>query len=134
MQYTPKIRQGEIYWIDNFPALDGQHAKRRPVIVLGHVDASDHLSPVLVVGISHTASTSERDLDKIQLPDLQQTPTAKTGLDRASWALPRWALIIEVIHFQKPVGHVKGELLRRIVRATLQRRTRANDAPGTNLN
>jgi mRNA-degrading endonuclease toxin of MazEF toxin-antitoxin module len=121
LQRPRKIRQGEIYWIENFPPLDGQVAKNRPVLVIGSVDPKNPKAPVLVVGISHTASTPEKDPDMERLPDTQQSPSAKTGMTRPSWALPRWVLPVNRERFGDPCGYVKGELLRRIVKAVADR-------------
>jgi len=116
-----KIRQGEIYWLDNCPALDGHAEKRRPIVVIGHIDPANRTGPVLVVGISHTASTPDRDPDLLRLPDRQQSPTVKTGLSRSSWAIPRWFLLVEPERFGDPCGHIKGKLLKRLVSAVLTR-------------
>ena len=131
MERQHKIRQGEIYWIDKFPALDGHDAKRRPVLALGHVDPNDLESPVLVVGISHTASSLKIDPDMVKLSDTQQNPSARTGLNRASWAVPRWALAINVDRFDRPSGYVKGAALQNILRAVLARRSKEPPSEST---
>ena len=122
MAINRKIRQGEIYWLDKCPALDGRQEKRRPVVVIGHVDPFNRNSPVLVVGISHTASTPEKDPDLIRLPDLQQSSTVKTGLTRPSWALPRWFLLVDPQRLPRHRGHyITGDLLKRLVAAVNER-------------
>ena len=117
MDKERKIRQGEIYRLDDCPPLDGHVEKRRPVVVIGRIDAANPASPLLVVAVSHTASTPEKDPDMIRLPDLQQSPTVKTGLTKPSWALPRWYFPAEPERFGRPCGYIKGDLLRRLVSA-----------------
>lgn len=86
------IEEGAIFWIDNFPPLDGLISARRPVVV---IDCADE-DPVVVVGIT----TRMDDPDAIPLPDTVSEPGSSTGLAQRSFAVPRWIVQVGRSHFR----------------------------------
>lgn len=113
------IRTGDIYWLDDCPPLEGNVAKRRPVIVVSPKDRLRDEILVLVVAVSSTALATESD--RIQLPSLADQPQTRTGLSRTCWAVPRWYLVVQRDHLRERVGYVQGALLRRIIAAVAKR-------------
>jgi mRNA-degrading endonuclease toxin of MazEF toxin-antitoxin module len=99
--------------------LEGDVAKRRPVIVLSPPDRLKTDSTILVVATSTSALESEKD--RIQLRSLADQPQTKTGLPKPCWAVPRWYLLVERRRLSKPIGYVSGGLLRKIVPAVMRR-------------
>jgi mRNA-degrading endonuclease toxin of MazEF toxin-antitoxin module len=113
------IRQGAIYWIDDCPPLDGETAKRRPVIVLSPKSELQMGGAVAVVACSASV-TEGQNPDRIPLPNLQDNPRAKTGLPRPCWAVPRWLLAVDDrSRLVDKAGYVSGPLLTRIIEAVL---------------
>ena len=123
-QRTRKIRRGEIFWLPDCPPLDGRGAKARPIVVLGEFIKGG--KPLLIVAISHTASQPERDPDMIRLPDLQQSPQVKTGLNKPSWAIPRWWAVVSPERLGASVGYLSGDSLRKLIVAVTKRVDAAN--------
>lgn len=87
--HRPAIRQGGVYWVRDFPPLDGGQRKHRWVVV---IDDPEYLKgggdPVSVVACSTTVR--EDEADRVKLPSRADTPTCRTGLTQTCWAVPRW--------------------------------------------
>jgi len=79
-----QTRTGQIFWLDGCPPLEGDIAKRRPVIVISPPDRLKTDAPVLVVATS--TSVLESEADRIKLPSLADQPQTKTGLPKSCWA------------------------------------------------
>jgi mRNA-degrading endonuclease toxin of MazEF toxin-antitoxin module len=90
---APRIRHGQVYWLDDCPPLDGQDEKTRP----------------------------GDDTDAVRLPSEADTPQCRTGLTRPCWAIPRWFLPVEKQRLGEPVGYVSGQRLRELTAAVLKR-------------
>jgi hypothetical protein len=66
------IRQGDVYWVDDFPPLHGDTAKRRPVVVVSSAEMLRRDELVLVVACTSSALPS--DSEAIELPNTSRTP------------------------------------------------------------
>jgi mRNA-degrading endonuclease toxin of MazEF toxin-antitoxin module len=113
------IRQGDIFWLDECPPLEGEQTKRRPVIVVSPPEMLKGVGPVLVVATSTTVLVSE--MDRVALPNKQNEPQTKSGLPRPCWAVPRWFLLVERTRLTEYAGYVTGDLLRRLTAAVEKR-------------
>lgn len=114
-----KIRQGDIFWIDECPALDGGEEKRRPVVVVvPPVSRVGDMS--VVVAVSSTVSPS--DGTRIELPNRTEMPGTKSGLTRPCWVVPRWYLRVERGRLISAnwCGYLTGAKLKEVVVAVLR--------------
>lgn len=110
------IRQGQIYWLSDCEPIAGDVAKRRPVVVLSTPEMlGNPAAPLAVVAVS--TSVRRDDSGVVALPNLRNTPWAKTGLPKASWVVPKWYLVVERSRLTELAGYVSGELLQRIILA-----------------
>jgi mRNA-degrading endonuclease toxin of MazEF toxin-antitoxin module len=116
---TRELRTGDIYWLDDCPPLEGDFAKRRPVIVVSPPDRVKGEIIVLVVATSTTVLASETD--RIALPNLQDEPQTKSRLPKRCWAVPRWYLAVRRETLRDYIGYVPAALQKRIVDAVLKR-------------
>jgi hypothetical protein len=113
------VRQGDIYWVDDFPPLHGDESKRRPVIVVSSAAMLRRGELVLVVAC--TTSVLASDTEAIELPNTTRTPQARSGLSRATWAVPSWWLATTPQRLTEYPGFIRGDLLRRLVAAASKR-------------
>lgn len=110
----PQLRQGEVYWVEDCPPLDGEDVKPRPVIVLSPVEVlRDNPAHVLVVASSST-DCDPKNHDRIPLPNHEENSVCTSGLPRRCCAVPRWYLMIERTKLQNPQGYISGAVLRRV--------------------
>lgn len=117
------IRQGQVYWIDDCPPLDGDEAKRRPVVVVSPTsEIRRDLRPVIVVAVSTTAL--ERYRDRVRLPNRQDNPNTTSGLPRRCWAIPDWWLLVDRVRLGHPCGFISGVTLRNLLLAFERRAMR----------
>ena len=84
-----RFQVGFIYEVDDVQSLDNpEERKPRPVLVL-------HLHGSSLTGVAITGTPNEDKLDRgklVEMPDDTRYPTAQSGLDRQSWAVPWWIL------------------------------------------
>ena len=94
------IEVGQIYWVHDFPPLDGVEPSRRPAIVIDLVDGD----PIVVIGVT----TERTDPDRIDLPNLRDEPGATTGLPDRCSAIPRWIINLDRnrIHMHEYAGYL----------------------------
>jgi mRNA-degrading endonuclease toxin of MazEF toxin-antitoxin module len=116
---TSRIRQGDIYWLENCRPLHGDTAKRRPVVVISPNEAIDQAPHMLVVAC--TSSLLPSDTTAVELPNRQQIPQTKSGLYRRTWAVPAWLLPVERELLADYIGHISGSTLRRLLQAIQDR-------------
>ena len=109
------IRQGDVYWIDDFPPLHGELAKRRPVVVVSTPEMLKRGEIVVVVACTSSALPS--DAEAIELPNTARTPQARSGLNRRTWAVPSWWLATRRERLTDYAGFIRGDVLRRVVAA-----------------
>ena len=112
----PALRQGGIYHLKKCPPLDGGEPKDRPVIIVDDKATLDALEPTVVVVACSTTVQSE-DADLIEMPNSSNQPQCRTGLNKASWAVPRWFLVVDRARLDNYLGCIGGEKLKSIVRA-----------------
>ena len=110
---SQRIRQGDIFWLDDCEPLHGDVAKRRPVVVISSNEALEATPTVIVVACTSTALPS--DTSAIELPSRDRTPQTKTGLRRRTWAIPAWLLPVEKRLLVDRVGYISGATLRRLL-------------------
>jgi hypothetical protein len=67
------------------------------------------------VVVACSTSVLESDHTRIELPNRGDHPQTRTGLTRKTWVVPRWYLAIERDRLGDYVGHVSGDVLRRVV-------------------
>lgn len=115
---TPRIRQGDIFWLDHCRPLHGEVAKRRPVVVISPTDAIDASADVLTVACTSSAYPSATA--GIELPSRERTPQTRTGLRRRTWAVPAWILPVERRLLTDYVGYVSGTTLRKLLVAVTE--------------
>lgn len=116
MVASRRIRQGDIYWLDDCPPLHGDTAKRRPVVVVSPTPLAGAADPLLVVACTSTALASPA---AIELPNRSKTPQTKSGLDRRTWAIPEWWLALPPDRLGDYCGYITGKPLRSLVAAFL---------------
>jgi mRNA-degrading endonuclease toxin of MazEF toxin-antitoxin module len=109
------IRQGNVYWVDDFPPSHGDTAKRRPVVVVSSSSMLRSGGHVLVVACTSSALPS--DTEAIELPNTARTPQARSGLNRRTWAVPSWWLPAPRERLTDYAGFIRGDVLRRVVAA-----------------
>jgi mRNA-degrading endonuclease toxin of MazEF toxin-antitoxin module len=108
-----RIRQGDIFWLDDCPPLQGDIAKRRPVVVISPTKLVETRPDALVVAC--TSSVLPSDTSAIELPSRERTPQTRTGLNRRTWAIPRWLLPVQRELLVDYIGQVSGPTLRRLL-------------------
>ena len=102
------IRLGQIYWVEGIPPLDGDSAKRRPVVVLSPTEMiNNDDTSILVVAVT----TTPRDPDKIKLPNLAENSETTTSLPEVCWVIPRWYLHRSADKLTDYSGYLKGAKL-----------------------
>jgi mRNA-degrading endonuclease toxin of MazEF toxin-antitoxin module len=111
----PRIRQAEIYWLDDCDPLDGDETKDRPVIVLSTGEMLRTQNFALVVACS--THPREQDQPRFHIPSRRQVPD--TGLPVDCWALPRWYIRINPYRLTVTKGTCPEALFVRILSATL---------------
>jgi hypothetical protein len=57
------------------------------------------------------------DQTAIELPSRERTPQTKTGLNRRTWAVPRWLVPVQRELLVNYIGYLTGPTLRRILQA-----------------
>jgi mRNA-degrading endonuclease toxin of MazEF toxin-antitoxin module len=110
-----RIRQGDIFWLDNCRPLHGDNAKRRPVIVVSPDVANEGADEVLTVACTSTSYPSSKTA--IELPSRERTPQTKTGLHRRTWVVPEWVFPVETELLTDYIGYVSGPTLRKVLDA-----------------
>lgn len=113
------IRQGNIYWLYDCPALEDGNVKDRPVIVVDDPRSLERGGPVVVVACSTKARASEPDI--IRLPDRGSIPQTKSGLNKPCWAVPRWHFPVERNRLAEYKGHLTGTVLKAVIKAYASR-------------
>jgi mRNA-degrading endonuclease toxin of MazEF toxin-antitoxin module len=99
--------------VSEVPPLDGDKAKNRPVVVVSPPVVLKSGGAFVVVACSTTVL--ESDKTRIELPNRGDHPQTRTGLTKKTWVVPRWYLAIERERLGDYIGHIGGELLRRVV-------------------
>jgi mRNA-degrading endonuclease toxin of MazEF toxin-antitoxin module len=116
---TPRrIRQGDIYWLDDCEPLHGDTAKRRPVVVVSPDDVIEANPDVIVVACTSSALPS--DTAAVELPSRQRTPQTKTGLTRRTWAIPGWLLPVDKRLLPDRIGFITGAILQKLLAAVAE--------------
>jgi mRNA-degrading endonuclease toxin of MazEF toxin-antitoxin module len=106
---------GDVFWVDDFPPLDGNQLGRHPVIVVDDPVALNSGCPeVLVVGVTTTTCD---DHDQIELPNEADHPGTTTGLPQQCCALPRWFVPVERARLRDRAGHLPRATLERLLSA-----------------
>lgn len=104
MAGSSQLRHGQIYWLDECPALDGSIAKRRPVIVVTPTKVIDAgADPIEIVA---TTTGEPTDEDRVLIPGQDVDAETPTGLPQTSWALPRWLLRVHRSNLREYVGRI----------------------------
>lgn len=87
------LKRGDIFWIDNCPPLEGDHAKRRAVVVVTPRERlKDETQPVLVVAVTgHVSRFAARG---VPMPNNQTHRQCTTGFTKPCWAIPEWCLLV----------------------------------------
>jgi len=107
------IRQGDIFWLDECPPLQGDVAKTRPVVVVSPTELVEMRPNVIVVAC--TSSVLPSDKTAVELPSRERTPQTKSGLSRRTWAIPRWLLPVRREFLVDYIGRISGPTLRRVL-------------------
>jgi hypothetical protein len=111
--FLDKIKQRQIYWLDNCVPLDGVDEKRRPVIVLSPPAHLCAKAEVLVVGC--TCHPRDKDHPRFAIPSRHKAP--ETGLPQECWALPRWYLPINRFRLKDLAGKCPDASFDAIIKA-----------------
>ncbi len=127
-----RVRQTQIYWLEDCDPLDGDAETDRPVIVLSTAEMLKSGRFARVVACS--THPRKRDVPRILIPDRRQEPA--TGLPRKCWALPRWYLQINPHRLRTLSGSCPEPLFAHVqsaVMAQVEADTKAAEAadPGT---
>jgi mRNA-degrading endonuclease toxin of MazEF toxin-antitoxin module len=112
---VPRIRQGDIFWLDNCLPLHGDAAKRRPVVVISPNETIE--TSVELLSVACTSSAYPSDSKAVELPSRERTPQTKSGLQRRTWAVPEWLLPVERKLLTDRIGYVSGATLRKLLDA-----------------
>lgn len=67
------------------------------------------------VVVACSTTVLESNTTRIELPNRGEHPQARTGLTKKTWVVPRWYLAIDRDRLGDYIGHIGGELLRRVV-------------------
>ena len=89
------IQARDIYFIENFPPLDGHNEKGRYVVVILPPGKDGR---VLVVGIT-TQPDFAAGREAIPVPNSRTVRACPTGLTKPSWALPDWRVLVHQAAF-----------------------------------
>lgn len=111
-----RIRQGDIYWLDDCAPLRGDRAKRRPVVVVSPTAVVETMPEVLTVACTSTAYPADVTA-AIELPSRERTPQTRTGLARRTWAVPAWVVPVRREDLTDYVGYLSGATLRKLLEA-----------------
>lgn len=111
-----RIRQGDIYWLDDCAPLHGDRAKRRPVVVVSPTAVVETMPEVLTVACTSTAYPADVTA-AIELPSRERTPQTRTGLARRTWAVPAWVVPVRREDLTDYVGYLSGATLRKLLEA-----------------
>jgi hypothetical protein len=68
-----------------------------------------------LVVVACSSTVLESDKTRIELPNVADTPQAKTGLDRPTWVVPRRYLAVDRDRLRDYIGHLTGKLLKQVV-------------------
>jgi mRNA-degrading endonuclease toxin of MazEF toxin-antitoxin module len=93
--------------------LEGDREKDRPVVIVSPNQVLKAGGAFVVVACS--TSVLESDESRIALPNRGDTPQTKSGLPRRTWVVPRWFLPVERDRLRDYIGHLTGEVLKRVV-------------------
>ncbi len=107
-------RQGDIYWLDNCEPIHGDISKRRPVIVVSTATMADKSGGLLVV-VACTSTVYPDDVEAIELPNRMRMPRTHTGLNKRTWAIPYWFLVVKSEQLTDRAGYISGKLLDHVV-------------------
>ena len=108
-----RIRQGDIFWLDNCRPLHGEALKRRPVVVITPDSLLETSPEVLTVACTSTVFPS--DTTAVELPNRERTPQARTKLTKRTWAIPAWLVPVAQELLVDYAGHVSGATMRRLL-------------------
>ena len=70
-----------------------------------------------VVVVACTSSVFPSDTEAIELPTTARIPTARSGLNRRTWAVPAWWLFTRPERLTDYAGFIRGKVLKRVVAA-----------------
>lgn len=115
MALPSKLRQRQIYWLDDCEPLDGDEEKRRPVIVISTPYMLTRSGPARVVAC--TTKPRERDRPRYRIPPRDEV--YDTGLPRECWALPRWYLNVNQFRLNTFSGNCPATIFLPMWHATL---------------
>ncbi|MCC6969258.1 MAG: type II toxin-antitoxin system PemK/MazF family toxin [Phycisphaerales bacterium] len=110
------IRQGQVYWVDDVPPLDGERMKRRPVVVLSPPQITSGPDEKLIV-VAITTKPGRRSA--IAIPSKATHERSTSGLTKPAWAVPAWFLSVDRSRLVDLAGFVSGTTLSSIMEATL---------------
>jgi hypothetical protein len=113
VQTPPRIRQGQIYWLSDCPPLDGDDIKTRPVVVVDDARSLEDGEVIVIV----LGATSRGGGGGILLPHSGSQENCLTGLDRPTWVIPHWILLVERTALTNLAGHISGRTLRSVLEA-----------------
>jgi mRNA-degrading endonuclease toxin of MazEF toxin-antitoxin module len=111
----PRIRQGQIYWLDDCVPLDGNVDKSRPVVVISTPEQIK--AGVVVLVAACTTHPRPKDPRRFKIVDRTVNPT--TGLSKTCWALPRWYLLVNPFRLKTLAGNCPSDVLARLIAAVL---------------
>ena len=106
-------RMGEIFWLRDCPALEGEGVKDRPVVVIVPPGRDD----VMIVVVACTTRYSPNHEDAVELPNAQTHPRFTSGLQRHTWAIPKWYFAVKIERLGGFVGNISGATLKRVALA-----------------
>ncbi len=112
------LKQGDIFWLPDCPAIEGDQLKKRPVIVV-FTPSSLQQEEAIVVAVS--TSVLESETDRISLPNRSNEPQTKSGLRKVCWAVPRWYFPIKPERLTDYCGRLVGRKLTEVVGAVAKR-------------
>jgi mRNA-degrading endonuclease toxin of MazEF toxin-antitoxin module len=104
-----RIRQGDIYWIENCPSPRGDNPKGRPVVIITPDPLIEAGADLLAVACS--TSTYGEDPAGVPLPNSQTEPQTKSGLTSPCSAVTDWIVPVARSSCGKRVGYIWGKVL-----------------------
>lgn len=110
MSRRPPLRQGQVYFVRDYPGLHGHGDKSRFVIVI-HPPEKIGDERILVV----PASTSTLSPFRVALPNTRDHPGTRSGFDKVSWAVCDQHGFVAREQLTDLRGYLSGVLINRII-------------------
>lgn len=123
MAARQRLRMGQIFWLRDCPALEGEGVKDRPVILIVPPGVDD----VVLVVVACTTRFSPNHADAVEIPNAQTHPRSTSGLRRHTWAIPKWYFPVRVERLGEQIGSISGNILKRVALAVEARMRASGD-------